>query len=188
MCFIIKCSLGAFVGKSSRGNGWEVKISFPFPITSVKHINSQRARVFGTVQLFLDCFEASISAVPCLQFHYAGIQCLILTVFQESSLWSFSILPYGFILFSYPSRLTTLSYFHPVIVLWLFNILSLSFSLVILGESRILSLPLLFLMFEKIASTNPRCVYISVWVWIMCTFEAVFASPSPCFHSHWGAC
>lgn len=63
---------------------------------------------------------------------------------------------------------------YPVIFLWLFNILSLSFSLVILGESRILSLPLLFLMFEKIASTNPRCVYISVWVWIMCALLKQF--------------
>lgn len=58
-----------------------------------------------------------------------------------------------------------LTFTYPVIFLWLFNVLSLFFFSFSLGFCP-------YLYFSsclwKISSTNPRCVYISVWVWIMC--------------------
>lgn len=78
---------------------------------------------------------------------------------------------------------------YPVIFLCLFNVLSLSFLLIYSERVQDFVFTLTSCLW-KIASTNTRCVYISVWVWIMCALLKQFfhLPPLPCFHSHDGMC
>lgn len=63
------------------------------------------------VELFLDCFKASISVVPHLQFHRAGIQCFILIV-KNLHYGPSPFCPKVSFFFSYPIRIRSLSYFN----------------------------------------------------------------------------